>query len=124
MRRGHGLRPRRMHPRVDRERRRVHRVIALDDLAVLIHQHQIAHANLPEMHAERIDPELVGILRIARRDVPRDAFVITVPREQSERGRQPLLTMQPFLGVRCEHRRNRNILRSSRSFAQLYFSHL
>ena len=49
------------------------------------------------MHAERIHPEMVRPLRVARRDVPGHALVKTDFREKPERGGEPLFAVAAFL---------------------------
>ncbi len=88
--------PRGVHLRVDGERGLVQRSVALDDRAVVAHQHQVADADVAEVHAERIDPEVIGQLRVARGDVPRDALVEAEAAEQAERRRQVLFAVQPL----------------------------
>ena len=41
----------------------------LDHFPVLIDQQQIGNLDQAEMHAERVDPEMIGLFRIAGRDV-------------------------------------------------------
>src|SRR5581483_4163611 len=50
------------------------------------HEDEVPHPDLPEAHAERVDPEVVEALRVARGDVAGDAFVEAEPAEQTERG--------------------------------------
>lgn len=64
----------------------VHRVFSFDDFALMIHKNQIRRANLPEVHAEWVDPKMIELFRIARGDVPGDAFIETETREQPEGG--------------------------------------
>ena len=49
------------------------------------------------MHAERVDPEVVGQLGVAGGDVPGDALVEAERAEQPERGGQPLLAVQALV---------------------------
>ncbi len=86
-----------VHLRVDGERGRVQRPVPLDDRAVVPHQQQVADADVTEVHAERIDPEVVGQLGIARGDVARDALVEPEAAEQTERRRQVLFAVQALL---------------------------
>src|ERR1700730_18321544 len=92
-RRGDHVRPRVMHAGMNRKRRAVQRMLAFDNFALGVDQHQVGHPNLTEVHAERIDPEMVWLLAIARRDVPRDAFVESEFREESERSGETLFAM-------------------------------
>src|SRR5882757_10243198 len=82
---------------MDRERGLIHRQIALDDLAVVAHQQQVADADVPEVHAERVHPEVVGQLGIARGDVPGDALVEAETTKEPERGGEVLLAVEPLL---------------------------
>ena len=86
-----------MDLRMDGERGLVQRSVALDDRAVMAHQQQVAHPDVPEVHAERIDPEVIGQLRIACGDVARDALVEAEAAEQAERRRQVLFAVQTLL---------------------------
>src|SRR5258705_1044145 len=101
-----------MHARMNRNGRAIQRMLAFHYFAFRVHQHQIRNANLAEVHAKWIHPEMIRPLRIARRDVPGNAFVETKFREQAKRSRQPLFTMPAFLFNRREFRRARalNIL--------------
>ena len=82
-----------VHLAVDHERRRVHRPVALDDLAVVVDEDEVLHPDLLEVHGERVDPEVVEQLGIAGRDVAGDALVEAELAEQAERRGQPLLAM-------------------------------
>ena len=93
---------------MDRERGDIHRAIALDDFALRVHQDQVGHPDVPEMHAERIHPEMVRPLRVARRDVPRHTLVKTEFRKQPERSGEPLLAVAAFLFNRGEFRNRGN----------------
>ena len=59
--------------------------------AVVVDADQVRRADLLEAHAERVDPEAVGVLRVARGDVARDPLVEAEAAEQPERRRQALL---------------------------------
>src|ERR1700733_595183 len=89
--------PGRMNARMDDEGRGVDRIVALDDVALVVAADQVRDLDLAEMDAERIDPERVEVLRIARRDVARDPLVEAEFREQPESRRQSLLPMQPLV---------------------------
>src|SRR5690242_15334771 len=96
MRRRDYVWPRVMHAGVNRERCSVQRMLALDNFALGIYQHQVRDANLAEMYSERVHPKMIGPLRIARCNVPSHAFIEAKFREQPERSRQAFLTMPPF----------------------------
>ena len=63
------VRARRMHARVNCERRCIHRILSFHYVAAVIHENQIRGANLAEVHPEWIHPEMIQLLRIARGDV-------------------------------------------------------
>jgi len=79
---------------VDRERRGVDRVLAVDDLAVVVHQDEVADPDVRERHRERVDPEVVGELGVARRDVAGDALLEAELGEQPEPRGEALLAVQ------------------------------
>ena len=62
--------------RVDSKSRRVDGLVALDDIAVLIHKDEVRDTDLWEVHRQRIQPEVVSQDGIANRDVPCDALVV------------------------------------------------
>ena len=72
---------------------------------------------MPEVDAERIDPEAVGVLRVADGDVAGDAFVEPESGEQAERRRQALLAVAPLLLEGRESGRRREVFGSSGSFS-------
>ncbi|BCD88775.1 hypothetical protein PSm6_51820 [Pseudomonas solani] len=63
---------------------------------------------MAEVHAHRVDPEMIGKLRVAHGDVPGTAHVETVAGEQAEGTGQALLAQQAFgldrglLGGSCQ----------------------
>ena len=59
---------------VDRERGPFPRA-PLDDVALVVDEDQVGDPDVREVHAERVDPEVVEPLRVAGGDVPGDAFV-------------------------------------------------
>ena len=63
----------------------VHRAVAVDDIAGVVDQDQIARPDVPEAEAERVDPEVVGELRVADGDVAGDPFTETEPSEDAQR---------------------------------------
>ena len=104
---GDRVRPRGVDARMNDEGGGVDRIVALDDGALVVAADQVRDLDLAEMDAERIDPERVRKLRIARGDVPRDPLVEAEFREQPESRRQPLLAMQPLVREIVEFRRRR-----------------
>src|SRR3984957_16772254 len=96
-----------VHTGMDREGRSIHRVFSFHDLALMVHKNQIRSANLPEMHAERIDPEMIEFFGIAGGDMSRDAFVEPKTREKPEGSGQHSFAMQSLF-CRCgEHGRTK-----------------
>lgn len=91
------VRPRRVDRGMNGEAGRVDRPVAGQDVAFVIDELQVRHADLAEMLRQRIDPELLGKLRIARGDVSRQALVEAVACEQAEGGGETLLAVQGFL---------------------------
>ena len=106
MRRADHIRARVMHIGMNRKRRAIQRMLAFDHFAFRVHQHQVGNANLAEVHAKRIYPEMIQPLRIARGDVPGDALVETKFREQPERSSEALFAMPPLLFESGELRRS------------------
>ena len=87
----------RVHLGVDGERGGVHHRVALHHRAGVVDADEVGDADVLEVHAERVDPEPVQVLRIARGDVAGDALVEAELAEQPERRREPLLAVQPLL---------------------------
>ena len=71
----------------------VERMLAFDDFAFRVDEHQVRDANLAEVNAERVDPEVVGMLWITRGNVPCDAFIEAEFGEKPERGCEALFAM-------------------------------
>ena len=84
---------------MDRERGLVDGPVALDDFTLVVHQEHVGLPDLPEAHAERVDPEVIESFGIARGDVTRNALVESEATEQSERRRKSLLAVQALGGV-------------------------
>ena len=105
MRRGDDLGSGLVDRRVDHERRPVDRGVALDDLALVVDEEQVARPHLAEALAERVDPEVVGALRIADRDVPGDALGEAEPAEDAQRAGELGLAVGPLVGDVVERRR-------------------
>src|SRR5207253_6875194 len=55
VRRRHHVWPSGVHLRVDGERRRVHRVLALHHVAVVVDEEEVRGADVPEVHPERVE---------------------------------------------------------------------
>src|SRR2546422_10087979 len=73
-----------------------------DDLAPVVDQNQIAHLNERERHADRVDPEVIVMLRVARGDMAGDTVLVSVQGEHAQRGRQPFLAMPTLRFHRIE----------------------
>ena len=91
-----------VHLGVDGEGGRVDRVVALDHLALVVHEDEVGHPDVAEVHAERVDPEVVGELGVPGGDVAGHALVEPEAGEEPERGRQALLAVQALVLDRCE----------------------
>src|SRR4051794_29238829 len=93
-----------MDLRVDGECRPVERPVAVDELAAIVDQQQILYTDLLEAHPERIDPEVIEPLGVARGDVSRDSFIEPELAEQAERGSETLLAVPALVVNRREGR--------------------
>ena len=82
-----------VHARMDGEGRGIDRVVALHHVAVVVAADQVRHRHLAEMHAEGINPEGVGKLRVARGDMAGHAFIEAKLGKQPERRGQALLAV-------------------------------
>ena len=96
MRGGVDVGPRLMQPRVDREGSAVQEVdlAMLDDVAFVIDAHQIGDADVAKRNAGGVQPEMIGILGIAHRNVASAAEIEAELPEQPERGGEPLLAVE------------------------------
>src|SRR5579864_7161702 len=99
----------RVHLRVNGKRGGIHRISAFHHLATMIDENQIRGANLSEMHAERVDPEVIPPLRITRGDMTRDALVKSEQREETKCRGQPLFPMAALLFCRGKSWRGRKM---------------
>ena len=75
------------------ERRPVDRPGAVDHLALVVDEEQVADAHVPEAEAERVDPEVVGELRVANGDVAGDALSEAQAAEDPQRTGQLVLAV-------------------------------
>src|SRR5260370_33794346 len=89
-----------VNARVDGEGGEIDFRAAFDDVSGVIHQNQVRGANLAEVHAERVHPEMIETLRIAGSDVAGDAFVKAESGEEAKRGGEPLLAVSALFGGR------------------------
>src|SRR5882724_6794426 len=108
---GHDIGARGVDLRVNREGCTVEGVLPFHDLALVIHQNEVGDANLAEVHAEGIDPEMIEAFGVASGDVSGNAFIESKSREQSEGARQALLAMPAFLFQRGEAGGSRQVER-------------
>ena len=93
-----------VHLRVDGEGGDVDRPVALDDLALVVHEDQVGGPDEAERQAERVHPEAVGALRVAGGEVAGHALVEAEAVEQAEGGRHALLDVGALLVGRGELR--------------------
>jgi hypothetical protein len=84
VRSGNHVRACRVYLRMNRERRSIYRMLALDDLALMVHQNQVGRADLPEVHPEGIHPKMIPSFRIACGDVPGYSFIKSKTRKQAK----------------------------------------
>ena len=82
---------------MDDERGAVDGLVAVDDVAVVVDQDQVADLDVAEAHAERVDPEVVGELGVAHRDVAGDALAEADAAEDAQRAGQLLLAVQALV---------------------------
>jgi hypothetical protein len=81
---------------------------AFDDIASVIYENKIGSANLAEVHAKGIHPEMIEPLGIARGDVAGDAFIKAEAREEAESGGEALFAMAALFGGSRKDGRARN----------------
>src|SRR6266478_3813362 len=105
VRRGNNVWPGLVNVRVNGEGGLIDFAIALDDVTFIVDEEQIRDANLAEVHAERIDPEMIEALRIARGDMAGDAFVKSAARKKAGRAGELFFAMTPLLGGSGKHGR-------------------
>src|SRR5882757_10949849 len=91
------LRMRGVDRRMNDEAGLVDRLVADQDVAVVVDELKVGHLDLAEMLRQGIDPEAFGELRIAHGDVACESLIETVAREQAERRSETLLAVQPLL---------------------------
>ena len=91
--------------RVEHERGPVDRLVAVDDVAVVVDEDQVADPHVAEAAAERVDPEVVGELGVADRDVAGDALAEPEAAEDAQRAGELLLAVQALLLDGLERRR-------------------
>ena len=83
--------------RVEHEGGPVHRLVAVDDVAVVVDEDEVADAHVAEAEAERVDPEVVGELGVADRDVAGDALAEAEAAEDAQRAGELLLAVEALL---------------------------
>src|ERR1700733_2223743 len=86
-----------VYARVDDERRLVDHVLTPDHIALLVHQDQVADLDMCERNGERIDPEVVRELRVARANVAGDTLIKAETAKQAQRCREPFLAVSALL---------------------------
>ncbi len=91
--------------RVDHEGGAIDGPGSVDDIAVVVHQQQVADADVAEAHRERVDPEVIGELRIADGDVAGNAFAEAEAAEDAQCAGESLLAVQPLVLHVRERRR-------------------
>src|SRR6516162_1462215 len=96
-----------MHRRMDGEAGGIDRACADHDFAGVRHEYEIRDAHVSEAHPERVDPEVVGELGVARRDVASNALRESEAAEEAKRAGQSLLAMEALLldGGECGRHR-------------------
>ena len=102
-----------MNARVNGEGGEIDFGAAFDDFAGMIHQNQIGSANLAEVHAKGIHPEMIEALGIARGDVAGDAFVKAEPREEAKGGGEALFAVAALFGGSSKDGRARDAVHES-----------
>ena len=105
----------RVDRRVQHERRPVDRLGAVHDVALVVDEDQVALADVAEAHAERVDPEVVGELGVAHRDVAGDALGEPEPAEHAQRTGEVRLAVVALLLDGVERRQARRARRPSGS---------
>jgi hypothetical protein len=80
---------------------------AFDHIAFVIDQDKIGRFDFSECHPEWIHPEILGVFRVAHRDVARDALGEAELTEEPEPGGELLLTLLSLGVDRVKHRRLR-----------------
>src|SRR5712692_3126001 len=81
---------------------------AFDDSASVIHKNKVGNANLAEVHAKGIHPEMIEPLGIACGDVAGDAFIKAEAREETKSGGEALFAMAALFGGSRKDGRARN----------------
>jgi len=71
--------------------------VSEQDVACMIDQLKIRDLDLAEKFRQRIDPEAIREFRVSHGDMPGEALIEAVAREQAEGSRKPLLAVQPLL---------------------------
>src|SRR6056297_1809751 len=74
----------------------VQQPLSLNHIPRMIHAKQIRYAHLLERAPHGIDPEIVGMLGVAHRDMPRDALVKAEATENTQRRGQTLPALEAF----------------------------
>ena len=72
--------------------------VAFHNLAGMIHENQVGDTNSTEVQAERVHPETIGPLGIARGDVAGDAFVEAELGKEAKGSGEAFLAMTALFG--------------------------
>jgi hypothetical protein len=108
---GDHVRARGVYARVNGEGGEIDFRMAFNDSASVIYKNKVGSANLAEVHAKRIHPEMIKPLGIARGDVASDAFIKAEAREEAKSGGEALLAMAALFGGNRKNRRARDAVR-------------
>ena len=92
------VRPGGVNARMDDEGRCVDRIIALDNIALVIAADQVRGLDLAEVDAERIDPKVVRQLGVTCRDMSGDPLIEAEPAEQPKPSSQAFLAVPALVG--------------------------
>ena len=95
MGRGDYLRMRGMDRRMNHEAGLIDRLVTDQDVAVMVHELKIRDLDLAKELRQRIDPEAIREFRVAHGDMPGEALVEAVAREQAEGRGKTLLAVKP-----------------------------
>src|ERR1035441_10606361 len=93
------VRPSGVNPGMDCEGGGVDRPVAVNNLTAVVDEDEVLHPDELEVHAERVDPEVVEPLRISSGDVAGEALVES---EMSEQAKSRGEALVPVPGIRSE----------------------
>src|SRR5215467_16101290 len=110
MRSSNHVRPGGVNARVNSKGSEIDFGLAFDDFAGVIDQDQVGSANLTEVEAEGIHPEMIQTLRVPRGDMAGDALVKTKFGEETKGSGEALFAMAALFGGSSKDRRTRNTI--------------